>query len=106
MYKRYGPIVRINPHELHILDPDFYDERYGCGVDSKRKLDKYVPETLEELRRELDVAIPNEQDTPPWSTLQQLPNLTAVTEEALRLSTTLPQGFLEWHTRLSSTRTM
>ena len=34
-----GPIVRINPHELHIIDPEFYDELYGVG--SAKKLDKY-----------------------------------------------------------------
>lgn len=33
-----GPIIRINPHEIHVSDPDFYDEIYTAG---SRKRDKY-----------------------------------------------------------------
>ncbi|KAF5500515.1 Cytochrome P450 monooxygenase sdnE [Colletotrichum siamense] len=63
MHKKYGPIVRINPYELHIIDPEFYDELYS----SNRKSDKYrwwtnlagadgssfstVPHDLHRLRR-------------------------------------------------------
>ncbi|KAG8531301.1 uncharacterized protein KY384_002929 [Bacidia gigantensis] len=37
LHKQYGPIIRINPYEVHIDDPDFYDEVYVLG--GKRKSD-------------------------------------------------------------------
>ncbi|KAI4157454.1 MAG: hypothetical protein LQ342_008264 [Letrouitia transgressa] len=38
MHTRYGPIVRINPHEIHINDPEFIDEIFA-GPSKPR--DKY-----------------------------------------------------------------
>ncbi|OAA37673.1 Cytochrome P450 [Metarhizium rileyi] len=39
MHDKYGPIVRINPQEVHILDTSFYDEIYAPA---SKKRDKYA----------------------------------------------------------------
>lgn len=36
MHEKYGPIVRINPYEVHINDPDYYNEIY-TGPSKRRE---------------------------------------------------------------------
>ncbi|KAL8889763.1 MAG: hypothetical protein Q9215_003005 [Flavoplaca cf. flavocitrina] len=41
MHEQYGPIVRVNPEELHIQDLEFYDQLYR----RENKLDKFPGQT-------------------------------------------------------------
>ncbi|ERF75987.1 hypothetical protein EPUS_01353 [Endocarpon pusillum Z07020] len=38
LHKKYGPVIRINPHEIHCNDPEFIDDIYSGP---SRKTDKY-----------------------------------------------------------------
>ncbi len=40
LHARYGPIIRINPYELHISDPTFYETLYASSA-SGEKRDKW-----------------------------------------------------------------
>ncbi|KAF9893154.1 hypothetical protein FE257_012566 [Aspergillus nanangensis] len=37
MHQEYGPIIRINPREIHIKDPDYYDEIYASSARRREK---------------------------------------------------------------------
>ena len=44
LHDQYGPIVRINPHELHVSDPAFWDVMYTSSTNSNRR-DKWIWQT-------------------------------------------------------------
>lgn len=45
LHDHYGPIIRINPHELHVSDPEFYHTLYAGGT-SKRERDPWHTASL------------------------------------------------------------
>ena len=44
LHAEYGPVIRINPYELHISDPDYYDELYvsSASGDKRNKWEWYT----------------------------------------------------------------
>ncbi|KAJ5769986.1 uncharacterized protein N7511_002037 [Penicillium nucicola] len=45
LHEVYGPIVRVNPHELHIIDPDFIEVLF-TGATKKREKYKWLGRAL------------------------------------------------------------
>jgi cytochrome P450 len=45
MHAKYGAIIRVNPHELHVLDPDFFEDLYAGGG-QKRDRDPWHTNSL------------------------------------------------------------
>ncbi|CAG7962115.1 unnamed protein product [Penicillium nalgiovense] len=42
LHDKYGPILRINPHELHIKDPSYYDTVYGGPLNKRDRLPSFT----------------------------------------------------------------
>ena len=43
LHQEYGPIVRITPREVHVIDPEFYEEIYAPASRRREKDPKAVP---------------------------------------------------------------
>lgn len=37
LHEIYGPVLRINPEELHFTDPEFYDTIYASAASGKKR---------------------------------------------------------------------
>ncbi|KAJ5360336.1 hypothetical protein N7517_009527 [Penicillium concentricum] len=42
LHDKYGPVLRINPHEIHIKDPSFYDTAYGGPMNKRDRVTSFI----------------------------------------------------------------
>ncbi|KAJ5603009.1 hypothetical protein N7537_005965 [Penicillium hordei] len=46
LHDKYGSILRINPREIHIMDPSFYDTVYGGPLNKRDRLPSFIQNGL------------------------------------------------------------
>lgn len=42
LHDKYGPVLRINPYEIHIKDPSFYDTVYGGPLNKRDRVPAFI----------------------------------------------------------------
>jgi cytochrome P450 len=97
LHKQYGPVVRINPRELHFYTPQFYEEIYTGPMRRRDRWERYTqgfgmpgagastnPHDLHKARRAA---------LSPYFSMQSVRKLQGVIEEKANLVMKRLKGF-------------